>query len=135
MKGGATAAGGSDPERLNVPKTIDQEESEINEMLNTKVDAEKAEDQLAMGREGDTIQNKDEHEHQFTIEAPPINESIYDSDNELKKNNSSLPAVVSQVVPPVQGAPPTDQPPKPTPPPLTKKQSADAMKKVKGWLW
>ena len=117
------------------PKTIQEEETEANEILGASVEAEKAEDQLAMGREGETTEKEEEHEHQFTIEAPPIHESIYDSDKELQKNNSSLPAVVSQVTPPVQEIPTLDQTPKPTPAPLTKKQSSDAMKKVKGWLW
>ena len=129
----AAASGGSELKSLT--KTVEEEENEVNKMVNAKMEAEKAEDQLAMGREGETIHSEDEHEHQFTIEAPPIHQSIYDSDNELKKNSSSLPAVVSQVVPPAQGVPQLDQPPKPTPPPLTKKQSSDAMKKVKGWLW
>ena len=118
-----------------LPKTIEEEEIVAHKILNAKMEAENAEDQLAMGREGETTQSKDEHEHQFTMEAPSIHESIYDSDSELKKNNSSLPAVVSQVVPPTQGAPPSDQPAKPATPQLTKKQSSDALKKVKGWLW
>ena len=55
-----------------------------NEIFGANVEAEKAEDQLAMGREGETTEKKEEHEHQFTIEAPPIHESIYDSDKEIK---------------------------------------------------
>ena len=135
MKAGVSNESAAHPSQV---KTIEQEENEVHEILSAKKEAENAQDQLAMGREGETTQSKDEHEHQFTLEAPSIQESIYDSDSELRKYNSSLPAVVSQVVAPAQGAPPLDQvasPPKPTMPPLTRKQSADAMKKVKGWLW